>query len=83
MHDAKIEAATAPLLDIKSLLRQKAASLAQELVTTDHSNDDSGAVLRNIQNDSPKDTAFVFMAKVGNYRATHHIPQEFIIQCEL
>jgi len=83
MHDAKTEAATAPLLDIKSLLRWQAASLAQKFPTTDHSKDESGAVLRNVQNDSPKDTAFVFIAEVGNYRATHHIPQEFIILCEL
>jgi hypothetical protein len=77
------QAATAPLLDIKSLLRWQAASLAQEFPTTDHSKDESGAILRNVQNHSPKDTAFIFIAEVGTYRATHHIQQEFIILCEM
>jgi len=79
----KFEAATAPLLDINSLLRWQTASLAQEFPTADHPNDEGGAILRNVEKDWPKDTAFVFMVKVGNYRAAqHHIPQEFIILCE-
>jgi hypothetical protein len=64
-------------------MRWQAASLAQEFPMTDHPNNVGSANLRNVENDWPKDTAFVFMVKVGNYQAAqHHIPQEFIILCD-
>jgi len=83
MNDAKFEAATAPLLDMKSPLRWQAASLAQKFPTTNHPKDKGSAILCNFENNLLRNTAFVFTVKVGNYRTTqHHIPQEFIILCQ-
>jgi hypothetical protein len=53
VNNAKFEVSTAPLLDIKTLLRWQTVSLAEEFPMTYHPKDEGSGIL-HVVNDSPR-----------------------------